>query len=177
MPEEKQTQEQSTLPKGNEAVQEKTIIAWEALSRPYKERSRDYFVKVFSIASLFGVLLYVIEGFMPVLLLISVVFLFYVMSSVKPQKIRYEVTNLGIKVASDLTPWEVLGRFWSTKHMGYDVLVIEAENIVGRMEIILDPTEKTKIKAAVSKYLPYEEIPPSQTEKVTSWVTDKLQLS
>jgi len=155
-------------------VKEKVVLSWIAPARPFKRRSRDFYITVVAMASLFGLVLLLVEGFMPILLMISLVFLFYVMSTVEPEDIEYQITNFGVKIAGNLTVWNDLGRFWFTKRLGTELLVIEARNLAGRMEIVIKPEIKEQIKKDLEEKLVHEEVPPSNMDKIANWFSKRL---
>lgn len=154
--------------------QEKDLLTWTAPSRPFKRRNRDFYVTILAIAGLFGIVLFLIEGFMPVLLIISLVFLFYVMSTVEPEAVTYKVTTLGIKVGDKRTDWEIMTRFWFTKRFDSDLLVAQLVTFPGRLEVVIRPEQRQEIKSAISKYLLYEQLPASFLDKAANWFSQKL---
>ena len=111
---------------------------------------------------------------MPVLLIISLVFLYYVLSTVEPEKIDYRVTNKGIKIANKDTSWQYLTRFWFTKRFDQELMIIETILIPGRIELVIDAEVKEKLKKEVSAYIPFEEVSASALERATNWLTAKL---
>ena len=72
---------------------------------------------------------------MPVILIVSLVFLYYVMSTVEPENIEYKITTKGIKIAGRLTEWQGMTRFWFSKRFDNDLLVIGTVAIPGRIGI------------------------------------------
>src|SRR3972149_8400337 len=84
---------------------ERELISWKAAARPFKRRDRRFYVTVFAMAGIAGAVLFAIEGVMPVVLIIALVFLFYVLSTVEPEEIEYVITNKGVKVAGKKTEW------------------------------------------------------------------------
>lgn len=150
------------------------IVSWESPARPFKRRNREFWVTIVAIAAVVGLVLLFVEGFMPVLLIISMVFLFYVLSTVEPEKILYKVTNKGIRIAERLTPWEDMGRFWFTRRFDANLLAIESNNIAGRMEMVVDGVDKESLKKAISEYLKYEEVPGSRIDKAAIWFSKKM---
>jgi 4-amino-4-deoxy-L-arabinose transferase-like glycosyltransferase len=156
-------------PNPEKIIQEKSLISWSAPSRPFKRRSKDFYTTVIVMAALFGLVLFLVEGLMPILLLISLVFLFYVMSTIEPENIDYEITNLGIKIAGKRTDWKAMGRFWYAKRFGSELLVIETTNLVGRMEIMVKPEVKEQVTKIISQHLLHEQVPPSSLDKLASW--------
>lgn len=125
-------------------------------------------------AAVVGLVLFLVEGFLPVILIISLVFLFYVMSTVEPENIEYKITNRGIKIAGRRTDWEAMNRFWFARRFDSQLLVIETFGLPGRMEIVISSGMKTKIKSAIAKYLVYEEVPPSALDRSADWFAKKL---
>ncbi len=168
---ESQTQ---TMPQTNVNAAEKLLLTWQAPSRPFKRRSRDFYVTLVAMSSMVGLVIFLIEGFMPIVLLISLVFLFYVLSTVEPEIIEYQITDKGIKIASKTTNWQLMNRYWFTNRFGSTLLVIETFNLPGRMELVVDPGSTDKINDILKEYLIYEEIPPSNLDRVTAWFSKFL---
>lgn len=121
-----------------------------------------------------GLILFFAEGFMPVILIISVIFLYYILSTVEPENIDYKITTWGIKMADKLNPWNSLIRFWFTKRFNDELLVLEAYTLGGRLELVIKGSDKEKIKSTLSKYLTHEEASPSYIDKATNWASKKL---
>ncbi len=154
---------------------ERDIVVWTAPGRPFKRRNNQFYVTVFAIAGIIGLVLFFAEGIMPVLLIIALMFLYYVLSTVEPEKVEYKVTNKGIKIADKLTEWQFLNRFWFSERFGTDLVVIETFQIPGTMEIVINPEIKESLKKEISAYIPYEaKAPSSNYDKVTNWFTSKL---
>jgi hypothetical protein len=153
---------------------ERELVSWSALARPFKRRTRQFYVTAVAIVSVVGLILFLAEGIMPVVLLVSLVFLFYVMNTVEPQTVEYKITTKGVSMAGKKVDWNVLGRFWFTKRSGSDLFIIETTNFPGRMEFVIKEENKEEIKKALSSYLPEEEIPPSALDKAAAWVSKKL---
>lgn len=160
----------STLQNGPE----RELVTWTAPSRPFKRRDRKFFVTTFAMAGIVSLILFLAEGIMPVLLIIALVFLYYVLSTVEPEKIEYKVTNKGIKITGHLTPWNSLARFWFTKKLDNESLIFESFGIPGRVELVINTEDKGKLKEEISAYIPYEEVPVSRVEKVTNWLTSRM---
>lgn len=153
---------------------EKELVSWIAAARSFKRRDRQFYVTTISIAALVCLVLFIAEGAMPVILIISVIFLYYVLSTVPPENITYKLTNKGIKIDKTTTPWEFLGRFWFGERHGSTMLFVEAFVLPGRLELVVDPAKREEIKKIMSQYLVEEEIPASRFEKVLDWFSKKL---
>jgi hypothetical protein len=155
-------------------VKEKTFLSWKAPARPFKTRNREFYVTLFAIAGLVGLVLFIAEGLMPVILIISVVFLFYVMSTVSPQDVEYKVTNFGIKVGDRGTLWDAMRRFWFTHRFNSELLVVETSILPGRLELVVKPEIKKELRELMQKYLPEEKTPASFLDKSASWLSKKM---
>ena len=153
---------------------EKDLVVWNAPSRPFKRRDKQFYLTTISIAGIVCLILFLAEGAMPVILIISLIFLYYVMSTVPPEVIEYKVTNKGIKVLGRRADWENLGRFWFVKRYDNELLVVETNFIPNRMEVVIDSNQKEKIQKELSEYLVHEEISPSNLDKAIEWFSKKL---
>lgn len=153
---------------------EQTLVSWSTKTRPFKRRSKEFYIKLVSIASLIGIVLFIIEGIMPVLLLVSIIFLFYVLSTVEPEDVNCEITNLGIKIDGKRQEWSTLGRYWFVNRMGSELLVIETNSITGRLELMINPEIKDKLKSSLSKFLDHEEVPASSVDRASNWLDRKI---
>ena len=134
---------------------DRDLIVWKAPSRPFKKRDRQYFVTIFAIAGIVSLVIFLAEGLMPVVLIIALVFLYYILSTVPPDDIEYKITTKGVKIADKLTPWQSLVKFWIGKRLDSDILFIDAYQFPGRIEIVIKPEIKEKLKKDISAYLPY----------------------
>lgn len=153
---------------------ERDLVVWQALARPFKRRDRKFYVTVISIIGVVCLILFLAEGAMPVILLVSLFFLFYIMNTIPPETIEYKITSKGIKMAGKKIDWNLLGRFWFAKRADSEVLIVETVAFPGRMEFVIVSEKKEEIKKALSSYLPEEEIPPSALEKAAGWISKKL---
>ncbi len=101
-------------------------------------------------------------------------FLYYVLSTVEPGKIEYKVTNKGIKISGRLTAWQYLNRFWFSERSGSEIMIIGSFLVPGRLELVINPEIKEKLKKEISAYIPYEEVSATGLERITNWVGKRL---
>jgi hypothetical protein len=153
---------------------ERDLFTWNAPARPFKRRDKQFYVTTFAIAGIVSLILLFAEGPMPPLLIISLVFLYYVLSTVEPEKIEYKITNKGIKIAGKLTSWDYLNRFWFTKKLNTDVLIIGTILIPGTIEMVINQDSKETLKKEISTFIPHDEVPTSSLDKVTEWMSSRL---
>lgn len=153
---------------------ERDLFTWTAAARPFKRRNREFFITVAAMAGVVGLVLFIIEGVLPLILLISLLFLFYVMSTVEPANIEYKITNFGIKVANKRTDWNDMKRFWFVKRMDSELLIVETFKLPGRLEMVIKPEIKEDVKKIISDYIPFEQEPASYIDKATTWVSGRV---
>lgn len=172
--EERKSAEESTLNSQPQAVvikrePEKDLVAWTAPARPFKRRDRQFYVTTFAMAGIVALVLFFAEGVMPVILIVSLVFLYYVLSTVEPENVEYKITNKGVKVSGKLTEWQYLTRFWFSQRFDAELLVMESVLVPGRIEFVITSGMKEKVRREMSAYVPYEEVPASGLDRLTGW--------
>jgi hypothetical protein len=100
--------------------------------------------------------------------------LYYVLSTVQPEEIEYKITTKGVKIATKLTEWQLLNRYWFTKRFDNELMIIDTVMLPGRIEFVINTEIKDKLKKEISAYIPYEEVPPTGIDKITNWFATKL---
>jgi len=153
---------------------EKDLVTWTAPSRPFKRKDRQFYITLIAIAFIVCLVLFFVEGAMPVILIVSLIFLYYIMNTVEPGETEYKITTKGIKVAGKRTEWSVMTRFWFSSRFGSGLLVFETLVLPGRLELVIKDEIKEEIKKAVAIYLPEEEVPPSVLDKAVGWFANKM---
>ena len=88
--------------------------------------------------------------------------------------IEYKITNKGVKIGTNRTDWQHLGRFWLSKRYDSDLLVFETTYIPNRMELVIKNENREEIKKILKDYLVEEEISPSKLDKAIEWFSKKL---
>jgi hypothetical protein len=155
-------------------VQEKDLFVWKAASRPFKRRDREYYLTLFAMVFIVCLVLFFAEGWMPVVLIVSLVFLYYILNTVAPETIEYKLTSKGVKIADKTTQWAYTSRYWFTKRYDDNLLVFETSILPGRLELVINKEDRDKLRNVLKKYLPEEEASPSVMDKSATWVSKKL---
>lgn len=170
--------DQATIVDGSNNSQpfqpEKDLFTWRAPARFFKKRTKQFWMTIVAIASLFGFIIFLAEGPMPVILIVAVIFLFYVLSNVEPEEIQYKITNRGIKVEDKLTDMRLISRYWFSKRFDTNLLILEVLQIPGRLELVVNSKDLEKIRKTLSLYLPEEEATPTNFDKLSDWFSEKL---
>jgi hypothetical protein len=175
----RQSQKESTAkvnpkPISGRIEQQKTLFSWKAAARPFKKRDREFWVTIITIAAISGMVLFFVEGVMPVLLLIAITFLFYVLTTVEPESIDYSITNRGVKIAEKQNPWEIITRYWFGKRFNSELLIFETIRIPGRLELVINKQDTDKLRNVLRDYVLEEEVAPSYIDKAANWFSNKL---
>lgn len=167
------SQTQDMLPSKPEP--EKILFSWKAPARIFVRRDKKFWIRTISAASLFGVILFIAEGSMPVVLMIAIIFLYYVLTTVEPEDINFSITTYGIKIADKTTFWNLLVRYWFSSKKNINLLVLEMNAFPGRLEIVINKNDIPSLKKILNNYLVMEETPPSNIDKTSRWFSEKLE--
>ena len=155
--------------------EEKTLIKWTAAERAFKKRDKDFWITAISILVLFSVVLIFIEEFFLIVALVSVLFLYYVLSTVPPQEVDYKITNRGIHFGDSKYSWDILLRFWFRQSLNVELLEFETNLRVPRqISLVIKESDKEEIKKIVLKKLPLVESSPNFVDKLAKWWNDKM---
>jgi hypothetical protein len=165
---------EANVPEKPRYIPEKELFNWTAKSRPFKKRAREYWVTIVAIAALLSFIMFLAEGTMPVILIISVVFLYYVLSTVEPHEVNFKITDKGIRIENKLTEWNILTRYWFVKRLDSNTLNFETTVFPGKIEMVVEEKDVPKFKSLLSKYLPEEEPEKTSVDKASDWVSKKI---
>lgn len=154
----------------------KTIMSWRAPTRPFKKRDSHYYFTIVAIVVLISLILFFAGQFLSIAVVISVGFLAYVLSSVAPQDVDYEISTYGIKIADELYYWEEMGRFWFEAKYDQELLTIEVVRFPGRLIILFKPEQKEEIEDLLSEVLLKEKPADTFYDKAANWLKEKIPL-
>jgi len=148
-----------------EKITVKTLFRWQSFSRPYTKRTAKWLVyTLLLVATIVLILLFVHEFFIiaPVL---ALAFVAYILATVPPEIIENAITTQGINTADRSYIWEELDDFWFTEKRGFTMLHVDTFlSWPRRLLLLINPTDKDKLKEILARYIPYRELPK------TSWL-------
>lgn len=157
--------------------EEKTLIEWDAPERSFKKRDKDFWITVVAILILFSVVLVFIKEFFLIVSLVSILFLYYVLSTVPPAIVKNKITNRGIHFGDAKYGWDLLFRFWFKKNLDSEMVEFETNlRIPRQISLVISPSDKEKLKEILLKKLPLVESSPNFVDKLTKWFGDRLPL-
>ena len=157
-------------------IQEELVFQWQAPSRAFKKRKRQYFTTIGTIVLLLCLILFFAGQILPVAVVIAVAFLTYIMATIPPQIITNSVTTFGIRNEENLYYWEELGRFWFDKKYDDTILYIEVDRFPFRLSLLLGKESKEELIEILSEVLINEKPPLTETEKLAAWLQKKIPL-
>lgn len=161
---------------GNEEKREEVYLSWSSPSRLFKKRDKEYFTNIAAIVFLLSVILVFAREFVLIAAVLSIVFLIYVLSTVPPEEVKHEITNLGLESSGHFYRWEELVEFWFEQQWGQTLLVVR-HYFSPRLILLIKSEDKTKVREIIAKHIPFREIPEkSWVDNAASWLTQKIPL-
>ena len=154
------------------------LLEWVSDSRPFKKRSQEFYRTVAAIVFLIALILVFVREFMLIGVILATLFVFYVLSSVPPEKLRHRITNLGVETGEHFHRWEELVEFWFDEKQEQTMLVIRtALGFPTQLQLLLNQTTKDKIKQLLSDKLPFRErVEKTFLDKASEWLTRNIPL-
>lgn len=155
-------------PRIDEAGEAKTLLEWEAASRPYRKKDRSYYTTIAILIILLVLIAILAHEFLLIGVLLSLMFVTYVLAFVPPHDIKYKISTQGITIADSFSFWHELDSFWFKEKEGHNVLFIQTKlRFPRQLMLVLGKIPTEEIKKQVVKFLPFHEIP--QTSLIENW--------
>lgn len=155
----------------------KTLLEWQAPTRPFKKRSREYFSTVGAIALLLIIILLFLKEWLLVAVIIALAFVVYIMGTVPPEQASHKITTLGVTTGDKSYDWEQLSRFWFEQKWEQKILYLETRLRFPRvLMMLLGETDQKKVEAILSDYLLLQQPEKTWIDKASHWLTNKVPL-
>jgi len=174
------------LPKPDETTHAKTmppnevrtILEWSAPGRPFRKRGKQYYLTSLLIMLLVEVILFLFSQYLLMLVVLSFVFVAFVLNTVAPSDFKYRISSEGITVEDHFFLWQELYDFYFKKREGIDVVHIRTHSFIpGELTLTLGNIDREHIKSALLFYLPYREVVKSTfMDKSADWLTKNFPL-
>jgi len=157
--------------------EEKVLLEWTAAERSFKKRDEDYWITAIAILVLVSVILVFIKEFFLIIALISMLFMYYVLSAVPPGQIKYKITNRGVYMGEVSYYWDILEKFWFKTSLNSEMVHFGTLLRFPRaISLVINAEDKDKIKEIAIKRVPMIENSPNFVDKLTKWFAEKLPL-
>lgn len=155
----------------------KILAEWSSPARPFKERTREFYTTILSLAFLLGVILLLLKEFLLIGVIMAFAFLSYVLSTHKPDNVSHQITETGIMTDNKLYKFEELTQYWVTKQWDQEVLMVKTlRTIPGLLVMVLPPNHKANVLKALEGKLLNEKPADSFVDRASSWLGDKIPL-
>jgi hypothetical protein len=155
---------------------ETLVLEWQAPSRPFKKRNKQFYVTVALIVFLVSAILLVASQFLLVATVIATAFFAYVLYSVPPEQILNQVTTYGIRTDNVLYYWEELGRFWFSTKFGQRIVEIETARFPNRLTLVLGTMEEAEVADILSTVLLQERPALTAFDRAAEWLQRNIPL-
>src|SRR3989344_1334309 len=99
----------------------KTLLSWSAPGRPFKKRSKQFYLNALLIAILVEVILFLFSQYLFMFTVASLVFLGFAFASVPPKNFHYRISNQGITLEDHFYLWDELYDFYFKRREGEDI--------------------------------------------------------
>ena len=152
-------------------------LAWEIQGRPDKKTVNKKMSRTLMVVGIVVSLLLAIMGeFFLILVIGSVIFVSYVLSSTPSASSKFEVSSHGVKFDEETYYWQQLKRFFFMDASGTELLAVDTINpLPGRLFIAFRPADRERIMELLASRLPFlKEQPLTAMDKAYSSILDKF---
>lgn len=157
--------------------EESVLFEWVAPERAFQKREKDFWITAVAILVLVAVIFVFIKEFFLIIALGSLLFMFYVLSTVPPTDAKYKLTNRGVYFGEVPYYWDTLEKFWFKKSLSTEMIHFGTLLKFPRtVSLVIKKDDKEKLREIVIKKLPLIENPPSTIDKITDWFAKRLPL-
>lgn len=174
---EMQDQRQAFLERRQERHEEKILLNWDAPSRPYRKRDKEFYTTIGIIVFLVSLILFFAGQFLFIAVVVSLAFVSYVLASVPPDRVHNVITTFGIHTGDSLFYWEELGRFWFTEDRGTQMLHVETSRAFpGVLILLMEGVTQEETKKILLKYVVFEKPKDTWLDNAAKWLQEKFPL-
>jgi hypothetical protein len=170
-----EAQEQKKTPHHNTI---ETLLEWKAPGRPFRKRSRQYYLTSLLILILVEIILFLFSQYMLMLVAISLLFVAFSLATIAPSDFKYRISTEGITIEDHFFLWQELYDFYFKKREGVDVVHVRTHSFIpGELTLTLGEIDREHVKSTLLPYLPYREVIKSTfMEKSGDWLTKNFPL-
>lgn len=124
------------------------------------------------------IILFLFSQYLLMLVVFSLLFLSFALSSVPPRMFHYKISSQGILVDKSFFIWEELYDFYFFKHHGKETLHVTTRSFFpGELTLTLGDISIEDVKKALLPFLPFREhVEPTWLEKAGDWLESNFPL-
>lgn len=156
----------------------KTILSWQAPGRPFRKRSKEYFMSVLLITVLVEIVLFLFSEYMLMAAVFSLMFLAFALATVPPPNFHYKISNQGLTIEDHFYLWEELYDFYFKRRDGISIVHVRTQAVLpGELTLTLGDMDQEHVKSVLARFIPYREIvKPTFMEKSGDWLARNFPL-
>lgn len=158
---------------------EEVLFTWVSPERVFKPRkSPTYYRNLGLLLILIVLLLIFTNQFALLIVVLSLIFLAYVLSVVPPRKVRHTISNYGIYTHDKFYPWLQRGkRYWWEESYGQKQVVVEIKLFPYRLVMLVGHQRNEKqIENILKHYLINQKPEVNEMDKIIQWWREKFPL-
>ncbi len=159
----------------DKAANPQLIYSWKAPLRAYKRRSRGVLRFYLALSLLLSLIVFFFGDKVLLIPILTLLFLFYVLTITPPPEVENIVTTFGIETAGISLRWEFLSHFFYSKKFNFSVLTLVSHAPYYYHVYLVVPDEETKRRVTdiLSHHLMYVEKPQRNfTDKAINWLSN-----
>ena len=167
-----------TPPEALEKEPKKVLFAWEATPKGAKTISKKTARALIIIGVIVALVFAVMQEFLLIIALASLVFIKYILTAAPQETIKYEISNHGVTVAGQFYGWYALKYFFFTRKDGVTTLCADTkEALPGRLYLTLNGNNSDEMRPVLEQYLAYLEAEPKTfIDKAYDSITGKFAI-
>ncbi len=173
--ERKKEEEQQSIEDSHDVF---TVLEWKAPGRPYKKRSRQYYLTSLLIMLLVEIILFLFSQYLLMVVVLALVFLAFSLAFIPPRDFSYRISSEGITVEDRFFLWNELYDFYVKRVDGVETIRIRTQAYFpGELVLTLGEEETETVKKALLPFLPFREyIKPTFMERSADWLSRNFPL-
>ncbi len=155
-----------------------TLLEWEAPGRPFKKRTKQYYLTALLITLLVEIILFLFSQYLLMFVVVALLFVTFALSYMPPKDFHYRISTEGIMIEDGFFIWPELYDFYFKKVEGVNTLHVRTQDFFpGELILTLGHLDREDVKDVLIDYLPFREyVKPTFTEKSAEWLARNFPL-
>lgn len=162
---------------GDLVYEERDVLVWRSMERAYKMRGKEFFSTVVVLALLVSVILFFIEGLMPVMVIWAIFFVVWSANRTPPVETDHRLTTLGIRTGGSFFRFSEMRQAWVEEKYADRVLRIMLSKFPGQASLIIKKEDERKIiEYLADKGVIIFKPDLTKVERLVKWMGEKIPL-
>ena len=155
-----------------------TFLEWVAPGRPFKHRTKQYYLTALLIMLLVEIILFLFSEYLLMFVVFALVFVSFALASVPPKDFKYRISSQGVQIEDRFFIWQELYDFYFYQKEDYETLHIRTKDYLpGELIITLGNESKDTVKNALLPYLPFREfVKQTFVDRAAGWLSKNFPL-